>query len=149
MLRANRVQSGAIVNGQTVDTITLDHQARHRRRMVMTSDGGLRFLLDLPETAHLRHGDGLVLEDGRVVLIKAAPEALLEVRGRDARHLAALAWQIGNRHLEAQIEQERILIRRDHVIEAMLVGLGAATREIVEIFAPEAGAYGGQAHHGH
>jgi urease accessory protein len=149
MLRANRVQSGAIVNGQTVDTITLDHQARHRRRMAMTSDGGMRFLLDLPETAHLRHGDGLVLEDGRVVLIKAAPEALLEVRGRDARHLAALAWQIGNRHLEAQIEQERILIRRDHVIEAMLVGLGAATREIVEIFAPEAGAYGGHAHHGH
>ena len=149
MLRANRVQSGAIVNGQTIDTITLDHQARHRRRMAMTSDGGLRFLLDLPETAHLRHGDGLVLEDGRVVLIKAAPEPLLEVRARNARHLAALAWQIGNRHLEAQIEAERILIRRDHVIEAMLAGLGATTREIVEIFTPEAGAYGGHHNHGH
>ena len=115
----------------------------------MTSDGGLRFLLDLPETVHLRHGDGLVLEDGRVVLIKAAPEALLEIRARDARHLATLAWQIGNRHLEAQIETDRILIRRDHVIEAMLNGLGATTREVVEIFTPEAGAYGGHHHHGH
>lgn len=149
MLRANRVQSGAIVNADTIDTITLDHQARHRRRMAMTSDGGLRFLLDLPDAAHLQHGDGLVLEDGRVVLIKAAPEALLEVRARDARHLTALAWQIGNRHLEAQIEAERILIRRDHVIEAMLIGLGATTREIVEIFKPEAGAYGGHNAHGH
>jgi len=149
MLRASRVQSGAIVGGRTIDTITLDHQARHRRRMAMTSDGGLRFLLDLPEAAYLRHGDGLVLEDGRVVLIKAAPEALLEIRARDARHLSALAWQIGNRHLEAQIEADRILIRRDHVIAAMLHGLGAATREVVEIFTPEAGAYDGHHRHGH
>jgi urease accessory protein len=149
MLRANRVQSGAIVNVETIDTITLDHQARHRRRMAMTSDGGLRFLLDLPDAVQLQHGDGLVLEDGRIVLIKAAPEALLEIRARDSRHLTALAWQIGNRHLEAQIEEDRILIRRDHVIEAMLIGLGAATRDVVEIFKPEAGAYGGHNPHGH
>jgi urease accessory protein len=149
MLRASRVQTAAILSRQTIDTITLDHQARHRRRMAMTSDGGLRFLLDLPDAVHLQHGDGLVLEDGRVVLIKAAPEPLVEVRARDGRHLAALAWQIGNRHLEAQIETDRILIRRDHVIAAMLAGLGATTRDVVEIFKPEAGAYGSHHHHGH
>ncbi len=130
------------------DTITLDETARHRRRMKMISDGGIEFLLDLPDARLLRHGDGLVLGDGRVIAVRAEPEALYEVRGTDTRHLLALAWQIGNRHLAAQIEVDRIVIRRDHVIRQMLEGLGAAVIEIDAPFDPEGGAYGG-AHHGH
>lgn len=142
MLRATRVRpAGPQMNGP-YETITLDHTARHRRRMVMTADGGLSFLLDLEQAQALRHGDGLVLEDGRVIKVLALPEPLTEVRGRDATHLTALAYQIGNRHLEAQIEAERILIRRDHVISAMLKGLGARVADVEEIFEPEAGAYG-------
>ena len=127
------------------DRIALDHTARHRRRIVFTTAGGLQFLLDLDHAQALRDGDGLVLEDGRLVVVKALAEPLLEVRARDARHLTALAWQIGNRHLEAQIESHRILIRRDHVIADMLRGLGGELREIDEIFEPESGAYS----HGH
>ena len=80
---------------------------------------------------------------------------LLEIRGRDPVHLASLAWHIGNRHLAAAIEAERILILRDHVIKSMLEGLGAVVREIVEPFNPLRGAYSSGAHghshggHGH
>ena len=136
--------------------ITLDESARHRRRMAMTSDAldgqpGIDFLLDLPKAVLLRHGDGLVLDDGRIIEVVAEPEALLEVRGRDARHLLALAWQIGNRHLPAQILADRILIRRDHVIADMLKGLGAEIAETDAPFDPEGGAYGDphQPHHHH
>jgi urease accessory protein len=124
-------------------TITLDETARHRRRMKMVSDNGIEFLLDLAEARLLRHGDGLLLDDGQVIEVRAAPEDLLEVRGRDARHLLALTWQIGNRHLAAQILPDRILIRRDHVIRDMLADVSAP-------FDPEGGAYG-DAHgaHGH
>jgi len=155
MLRAISVRPRDQIRGgeAAADSIALDHTARHRRRMVFTAAGGLQFMLDLEQARALRDGDGLVLEDGRVVLVKALPEPLLEVRGRDARHLAAMAWQIGNRHLEAQIETQRILIRRDHVIADMLRGLGAELREIEEIFEPESGAYshghGNGHHHGH
>ena len=134
------------------DTITLDETARHRRRMKMVSDSGIEFLLDLAEARLLRHGDGLELDDGRVIEVRAEPEDLMEVRGRDTRHLLALAWQIGNRHLAAQIEPDRILIRRDHVIRDMLEGLGATVTETSAPFDPEGGAYGGahEAHdHGH
>ncbi|MCI5076305.1 urease accessory protein UreE [Oricola sp.] len=131
-------------------TITLDETARHRRRMKMVSDNGIEFLLDLAEARLLRHGDGLMLDDGRVIEVMAAPEALCIVRGRDARHLLALAWQIGNRHLPAQIFADHILIRRDHVIRDMLEGLGASVTETEAAFDPEGGAYG-DAHgaHGH
>ncbi|MEP3436640.1 MAG: urease accessory protein UreE [Hoeflea sp.] len=137
-------------------TITLDETARHRRRMRMVSDrlengSTIAFLLDLPAARLLRHGDGLVLDDGRIVEVRAEPEALMEVRGRDAAHLLAIAWQIGNRHLAAEIAVETIRIRRDHVIRDMLLGLGASVTDIEAPFDPEGGAYGGAhaAHHHH
>lgn len=131
----------------TAGTITLDETARHRRRVAMVSDNGVEFLLDLPQARLLRHGDGLVLDDGRVIEVIAAPEPLYEVRGRDARHLLGLAWQLGNRHLQAQISADHLLIRRDAVIRAMLEGLGASVSEVEAPFDPEGGAYDPN-HHG-
>ena len=132
------------------DTITLPHDLRHRRRIALTSDNGTQFLLDLEHVTQLRHGDLLQLSDGRAIEVRAKPEPLLEVRGRDHAHMLKLAWHLGNRHLEAQIDDTRILVRPDHVIADMLIKLGAKTRDVEEPFNPEGGAYGGQSHsHGH
>ncbi|NDW05120.1 urease accessory protein UreE [Jiella pacifica] len=130
---------------EAADTITLDEGLRHRRRMAMVSDGGIAFLLDLPESTLLRDGDGILLDNGQVIFVRAKPELLYDVRGRDTAHLVALAWQIGNRHLAAQIFADRLTIRRDPVIRDMLLGLGARVEEIEAAFDPEGGAY--QAHH--
>ncbi|MFD0916056.1 urease accessory protein UreE [Pseudahrensia aquimaris] len=132
-----------------VDTVTLDETGRHRRRLRMTSDGGEDFMLDLEETRLLRDGEGLVLEDGRVIAVKAKPENLYAVFGRDARHLLSLAWQLGNRHLAAEIHHDHILIRRDPVIGEMLENLGAQVRPVEAAFNPEGGAYDGVGHGGH
>ena len=141
MIRASAVQPGVSLPSPPADRVTLAFEDRHRRRVAMKSDGGLVFLLDLPEATVLRHGDGLVMEDGRIVEVRAKPEALLEVRGRDDQHLARLAWHLGNRHLPASIEPARILIRPDHVIAAMLIGLGAEVSAVEAPFDPEGGAY--------
>jgi len=130
------------------DQATLDYDARHRRRIVITADHGTQCLLDLPQAALLRHGDGLRLEDGRIIEVLARDEPLLEVRAKDATALLRLAWHLGNRHLTAQIEADRILIRRDAVIAHMLEGLGARVWDVTAPFDPEGGAYGG-AHHAH
>jgi urease accessory protein len=142
MLRAVSVSRSGSWSGTAADRVELDHDARHRRRIAMEGEGGLAFLLDLPQTERLRDGDGLVLEDGRIVEVRARPEPLLEVRGRDPRHLLTLAWHLGNRHLAAQIEADCILLRRDPVIADMLRGLGAELAEVEAAFDPEPGAYG-------
>lgn len=134
--------------GPIADHVTLDYDARHRRRVTLTGHHGLAFLLDLPKAVLLRGGDGLKLEDGRVVRIDALPEPLMEVRAAGPEHLLRLAWHIGNRHLTAQVEAERILIRHDHVIGHMLEHLGASVRAVTAPFDPEGGAYG-DAHIGH
>jgi urease accessory protein len=141
VLQASAVKPRGSWYGTAADSVTLDFDERHRRRISMTGEKGLAFLLDLPEATHLRDGDGLVLGDGRIVEVRAKPEQLLEICGRDRRHLTQLAWHLGNRHLAAQIESERILIRRDHVIAHMLEHKGAILREVVEPFDPETGAY--------
>jgi len=141
-----------------IDTVVLDFDGRHRRRMVMTGTRGLEFLLDLENAVALRGGDALVLEDGRRVEVVAAPEPLIEIRGSDSGHLVRLAWHLGNRHLPAQIMAKGLRIRRDHVIEEMVKGLGGRVIEIEAPFDPEGGAYAAphvsyghhnQDHHGH
>ncbi|MCR9136699.1 MAG: urease accessory protein UreE [Alphaproteobacteria bacterium] len=130
------------------DTITLDETARNRRRMAMNSDNGIAFLLDLPEARLLRHGDGLVLDDGRVIKVQAQPEPLYRVTGDDPLHLLQLAWHLGNRHCPSQIARDYILIRRDAVLKTMLEGLGATVGETEAAFDPQGGAYDGRDAHG-
>ncbi|MFT7180591.1 MAG: urease accessory protein [Planctomycetota bacterium] len=132
-----------------IDTATLAYDDRWRRRARMVSDGGIEFLLDLPEATELGAGMALVLEDGRQIAIIPAPEPLTEVRANDALHLTRLAWHLGNRHLPVQIEGGRLLIRRDKVLEDMLRRLGGALHHSVEAFSPEGGAYGVGRTHGH
>jgi urease accessory protein len=141
MLRATQVLKAGSWQAAPLDRITLSYDERHRRRLRFVAEEGTEFLLDLPRTTVLRSGDGLRLEDGRVILVAAAAEALLAVTAVDAEQLARLAWHIGNRHLPAQIGGGRILIREDSVIEEMLIGLGASVRHVTEPFTPEAGAY--------
>jgi urease accessory protein len=157
MIRATQVRSQHRWNEPPADTVVLDFDDRHRRRMAMTGTRGLEFLLDLENATVLRGGDALVLDDNRLIEVVAAPEPLAEIRGADPQHLVRIAWHLGNRHLPTQITARGLRIRRDHVIEAMVKGLGARVIEIEAPFDPEGGAYdgGGHAHpaasepHGH
>ena len=125
---------------------SLNYEERFLRRKVLNADDGTRFLVDLEHTTSLNHGDGFALSDGTKVVVKAAAEELLEVTGKD---LVRLAWHIGNRHTPCQINFDRLLIQRNHVLEDMLKKLGATIRHVVEPFTPEGGAYGHGRTHGH
>ena len=137
------------------DKAVLPHDERHLRRRAIETAAGDKVLVDLPEPVALANGDRLVLEDGRQLEIVAAPEEVYDIRARDTAHLTELAWHIGNRHLAAAIEADCILILRDHVIKAMLEGLGATVSEVSQPFSPVRGAYSGHDHghshdhHGH
>lgn len=149
MIRAIAIRTAASWSDAAADTVVLDYDDRHRRRMAMTGSRELAFLLDLPAVAELRGGDALVLEDGRLVEVLAAPEPLLEIRCADALHLARLAYHLGNRHLATQFLAGKLRIRRDHVIATMARQLGARVVEIEAPFDPERGAYAAPDEHRH
>jgi urease accessory protein len=157
MQHAHSVRPAGSWSGEPADTIVLDYDDRYRRRMAMTGVRGLSFLLDLPEAVMLRAGDGLALDDGRIVEVVAAPEQLSEIRGADAAALVRVAWHLGNRHLPTELMKKSLRIRRDPVIEDMARRLGASVVAIEAPFNPEGGAYVAAApvhghdhdHHGH
>ncbi len=134
-----------------IDAIALDFDHRHRRRVLLTSAAGREILLDLGEVARLGDGDGLVLDEGGVVRVIAAPEAVLDLHAAPET-LLRIAWHLGNRHLPVQMLGGALRIRADHVIAAMVAGLGGHVHAREVPFDPEPGAYAGlhTAHdHGH
>ncbi len=136
-----------------VGSVTLAHDERHLRRKLLHLEDGDMVMLDLKQPVLLAHGDLLLMDDGQAIEVRSAEEKLFAIRPRDRLHLIELAWHLGNRHLPAQIEEERILILRDHVIRDMLTGLGATVTEVTERFQPMHGAYhshgGGHPNHNH
>ena len=128
-------------------SLTLDFDARHRRRFRLTADQGDDILLDLPQAIAMADGDGLQLDDGRWIKVQAAPEDLVEIRHGDPIQLMRLAWHLGNRHLPTEIRNQVLCVRPDHVIEGMLHAFGADLIKTQAPFQPEGGAYGGHGHH--
>jgi urease accessory protein len=156
MKRAQHIdRAGQWPRDKARGSVTLDYEDRHRRRLQLTTDQGEPFLLDLARATVLADGDGLALGDEGWIEVKAAPEMLIEVTASTQEHLCRLAWHIGNRHVAAAIEHDRILLRHDHVLIEMLEGLGAAVHPVSAPFTPERGAYapmptdGHQHEHGH
>jgi len=130
------------------DRVVLDADERQRRRIVLTGEKGTRLLLDFAKPMILRDGDGLVLEDGSVVQVAGRVELLVEVSATAPADVVRLAWHIGNRHTDIQFTDQSFRIRHDHVLEEMLKGLGATTREVEAPFDPEPAAPHGR-HHDH
>jgi urease accessory protein len=129
-----------------MDTVLIDFDRRHRRRILLRTEQGREVLLDLSQAVRLREGDGLPV-DGGVVRVCARPEKLLEIHAHDPGTMVRIAWHLGNRHLPVQLQGDRIRIRADHVIEAMVRGLGGHVEAIEAPFDPEAVAYAGGYHH--
>jgi urease accessory protein len=131
------------------DSVTLDHEHRHRRRIRLTSDGDLEFLLDLDKASGLEHGDALKLEDDRLIIVKAAPQKLLEIKAENPLRLLRVAWHIGNRHTPAEITADAIYIEEDHVLAEMVRGQGCSVTPVTRPFRPERGAYDHEHAHSH
>jgi urease accessory protein len=150
MLRATAiVRKAAVKSDRVADTVTLDHEGRHRRRMALKGEGGLDFLLDLDKAAVLNDGDAVKLEDGRLVLVEAAPQSLLEIRAENPLRLMRIAWHIGNRHTPAEIAADAIYIEDDHVLAEMVRGQGGTATPVTRPFQPERGAYEHDCGHDH
>jgi urease accessory protein len=151
LIRAHSLISGGAGAARTVRA-RLGYDDRHRRRLVVETSEGERVLLDLGEATRLRDGDRLAMDDGRVLVIEAEDEPVADILASDAHALARLAWHLGNRHTPTAVLADRLRIRRDHVLEAMVERLGARVEHREAPFDPEVGAYhdgGGHGHHHH
>lgn len=145
LLHAGQTRSAATPSDADM-SITLNFEARFLRRKRLVSDCGVAFMVDLAETVSLNAGDAFILDDGRQIIIHATAEPVLEIRHDN---LARIAWHIGNRHTPCEIKSDHLIICYDHVLEDLLIRLGADLVKSETPFNPEGGAYGVGRTHGH
>jgi urease accessory protein len=142
--------AGSWDTATAIDRVILDADDRQRRRIVLNCEKGTRMLLDFDKPVTLRDGDGLVMDDGSVVLVSGLPEPLAEIAASSPRDFVRIAWHLGNRHTDVQIVGGRLRMRRDHVLEGMLRGLCAVVTRIEAPFDPQATVPHSHGHgHGH
>src|ERR1043165_667990 len=146
MLRVVRVVISAAADARPIDTLILNADERRLQTGLCRCVNGTEIGVMLPEPVMLRNGDALELDDGSIVDVVIEPEPLIEIRGADLTHLARLAWHLGDRHVPVQIFANRLRMRPDAALEAMLKRLGARLTPIEAPFDAEGGAY---AHHAH
>ena len=147
MRRVVRVGKGE--GARYLDSVMLGADQRRLQAAHLTGVNGTQIGLMLPEPVTLRMGDAFELDGGDLVEIVVEPEPLTEIRGSDLTHLARLAWHLGDRHVPIQVLANRIRMRRDAALDAMLTALGARLTAIEAPFDPEGGAYATHAEHDH
>jgi len=142
---------GEILHGEADAnaSLTLPFDQRQKSRLRACLDDGEEIGLLLPRGSTLRGGDLLRAEDGRVIQVIAAPESVSTVDCGDPRLLAVAAYHLGNRHVPVQVGDGWLRFAHDHVLEAMVGGLGLPVRQEQAPFEPEDGAYGGHGSHAH
>ena len=127
-------------------TLTLPYEARRTSRQKVRLDGGEEAGVILAWGDSLRHGDLIASSTGLVVRVVAAPEPVMLVRTSHPRELARVAYHLGNRHVAVEVGEGILKIAPDHVLRAMVEGLGAQVELAMQPFEPESGAYGGHVH---
>ena len=136
-------------------SITLDWDVRQKSRFESTDSAGRQVGVFLQRGQVVRGGDVLVGEDGSLLKVLAAPQAVLRIT-HCSQHgtpfdLTRAAYHLGNRHVPIELQTDHLKIEPDHVLADMLRAMHLIVHEVQDSFEPENGAYGehGGGHHHH
>jgi urease accessory protein len=140
------IESRALPTAVATERLQLPFESRRKSRLRTRLESGEEAGLFLERGTVLRGGDKLLANDGRVVEVVAAPEALLEVRSGDAQQLARAAYHLGNRHVAVEVRPGLLRLASDHVLAELVRGLGLKVHEVEAPFEPEGGAYSSHGH---
>lgn len=132
--------------------LTLDWDLRQKSRFECTDSQGRPVAVFLPRGQVLRGGDALLTQDGTLLRVLAAPQAVLRIsacpRQGQPLDLVRAAYHLGNRHVPTELQAQWLQIEPDHVLAEMLTHMGLHLEALQAPFEPEAGAYGQQGRSG-
>ena len=131
-------------------TLELDWDIRQKSRFDCTDSLGRQLGVFLPRGTVVRGGDVLVAEDGSMVRVQAAPQAVLRITACTAHgtpfDLTRAAYHLGNRHVPLELKPDHLKIEPDHVLVDMLRSMHLIVNAVEEAFEPEGGAYSAGSH---
>jgi urease accessory protein len=152
MLTCSKLISGgqslakALIN--RAPTVSLDWDVRQKSRFQVEDSTGRVLSVFLQRGHVVRGGDVLVADDGSLVCVEAAPQALLRITTCPQHgtpfDLTRAAYHLGNRHVPIELKPDYLQIEPDAVLADMLRSMHLIVHTVDEAFEPEGGAYGSQ-----
>lgn len=156
LICAKRMPQGkglARVLVQRAATVTLDWDTRQKSRFDATDSQGRALGVFLPRGTVVRGGDVLVAEDGSLIRVQAADQAVLRITAcpehGSAFDLMRAAYHLGNRHVPIEMQPDHLKIEPDHVLAELMRAMHMIVTDTQAPFEPEGGAYGDNAMMGH
>lgn len=143
------IEKKALPDAVATEQLVLLFEHRCKTRLRTRIESGEEVGIFLERGTVLRGGDLLQTNDGRIVEVMAALEAVMEAYSDNPLALVRAAYHLGNRHVAVQLETGMLRFAKDHVLGEMVSGLGLDVVESLAPFEPESGAYGGHGGHGH
>jgi len=131
-------------------TVELDWDVRQKSRFDATDSTGRQLGVFLPRGTLVRGGDVLVAEDGSLIQVLAAAQAVLVITACSEHgmpfDLTRAAYHLGNRHVPIELKPDHLKIEPDHVLADMLRAMHLTVVEATQAFEPEGGAYASTGH---
>lgn len=131
------------------DKVAMSFDLRQKSRVRVTLQSGQEAALFMQRGTILRGGDLLQADNGAIIAVIAADQAVMKVTAPSAKALTRAAYHLGNRHVPLEIGDGWLKLETDSVLKEMLIGLGVSVTELQAPFEPESGAYAAGGHHHH
>ena len=106
-----------------VERIYLESDELLKRVLRVTSDHGHEYGISLPKGSEMRDGDILFNDGHNMVVISVKEDDVIVITPRDINEMGEVAHNLGNKHLPVQIEDGKIIIQYDYLVEKFLQDL--------------------------
>ena len=122
--------------------LTLSSDQRRIFRGKRKSDCNQEIHLQLPRDGKLNDGDILLTNHKNLfVQVRAQKENLIEITAKTNIELIKVAYHLGNRHMEIEINENILLTKNDYTVEELLKNFEVIFTKVEKKFFPEIGAF--------
>lgn len=108
------------LNSYHIEKIYLDSEDMLKRIIRVTSDHNNEYGIALEDSEKLTDGDILYKKDKQLIIVKVNSEDVLVIKPKTITEMGVIAHAIGNRHLQAQFEEDKMIIQYDRLVEEEL-----------------------------
>ncbi|WP_294130632.1 urease accessory protein UreE [uncultured Clostridium sp.] len=108
------------LNNLHIEKIYISSEDSLKRIMRVNSDHNHEYGIALSENIELKDGDILYHDDKNIIIVKIKGDDVLVIKPNSMTDMGIIAHALGNRHLQAQFEDGKMIIQYDPLVEGEL-----------------------------
>ncbi|MDP1418289.1 urease accessory protein UreE [Peribacillus simplex] len=104
-----------------IEKVYLESDSLRKRILRVKTDHGNEIGIRLKENKDLLDGDILYMDENNMIVIHTIDDDILTILPTTLGQMGDIAHQLGNRHLPAQFDGDKMLVQYDYLVEELLM----------------------------